>query len=71
MATEREGWMVFKPYHVKRYHYIVDTRALCGGYGFYRSELAPDKGAVERGSEDCAECFKRLRRRAPVVSHAD
>ena len=60
-----EGWMAEKPLHANRYHYIRGTIALCRGYGFYTGELMPDKGAPERGREDCAACFKRLRKEQP------
>ncbi len=62
-----EGWMAEKPYHAPRYHYIIDTRSICGRYGFYMGELTPDSGSPERGREDCAECFKRLRKRPAEV----
>jgi hypothetical protein len=65
MDGTTEGWMAEKPYHVRRYHYIQNTRALCGGHGFYLGELTPDNEAMERGAEDCAACFKRLRRLRP------
>jgi len=61
-----QGWMAEKPTHVRVYHYIYgEGRSLCGRYGCYAGELMADKGAPERGREDCAECFRRLRRRAP------
>jgi hypothetical protein len=56
------GWMALKSQNTKRYHYIIGTRAICGGFGFYTSELVPDNGSADRGPEDCAACFKRLRR---------
>ena len=59
----REGWMAEKPQHTRRYHYILDTRALCGRYGFYQADLMPSPPNATRGPEDCAECFKRLQRR--------
>ena len=58
------GWMAEKPQSIRVYHYIYgEGWSLCGRYGFYCGELMPDKGLPERGREDCAECFKRLRRR--------
>jgi hypothetical protein len=57
-----QGWMAEKPLHVKVYHYIRETRSLCLRYGFYQGELMPDKGQAARGREDCAECFRRLRK---------
>ena len=58
-----EGWMAEKLLHVRRYHYIVDTMALCRGYGFYRGELTPDTLSRTPGREDCRACFKMLQRR--------
>ena len=58
-----EGWMAEKPPQMRVYHYIEGARSLCRKYGFYQGELMRDAGKVVRGREDCAECFKRLRRR--------
>jgi hypothetical protein len=69
MTTLTEGWMAEKPLHVPRYHYIQATRSLCGRYGFYRGELSRDSGLATRSPEDCAECFKRLRRLRPKEEH--
>jgi hypothetical protein len=57
-----EGWMAEKPYHAPRYHYIQNTRSICGRYGLYMGELTPDAGSAVKGRADCAECFKRLRK---------
>ena len=62
-GTPTEGWMAEKPSHVRRYHYIVDTMALCRGYGFYRGDLTPDTLIQTPGSKDCRACFKALQRR--------
>ena len=68
MSDEKrtEGWMAYKLPHARVYHYILETRALCGRWGFYGSDLDPDQGKTERGVEDCAECFRRLRKMKPV-----
>jgi len=60
-TARTDGWMAEKPLHVRVYHYIRDTRALCGRYGF-TGELVPDVLSLVKGREDCSECFKRLRK---------
>jgi hypothetical protein len=59
-----EGWMAEKPLHAPRFHYIVDTRSLCGRYGFYMGELVTLPAGEPKGHEDCAECYKRRQRMA-------
>ena len=58
-----EGWMDEKNANARRYHYIVGSTALCGGYGFYAGDLTPFDPAAGRGAEDCAKCFKRATER--------
>lgn len=60
----REGWMAEKSVEHKRYHYIVETMALCRKLGFYTGELMPANPSAPKGREDCAECYKRLRTRS-------
>ena len=64
-SKRTEGWMGEKRPDQKRYHYIVDTRSLCGRLGFYFGELvSASMGLGEKSQHlDCAECFKRLKRR--------
>ena len=69
-----EGWMAEKPVQIRRYHYVVDSMALCHEYGFYSGELqAVAEGfPLVRGRDDCATCFRRLKaRRAKLTSLPD
>lgn len=60
MLDTKEGWQAEKHSHLKVYHFIRDTMALCRGFGFYTGDLVPDTGAP-RGNEDCAKCYRLLR----------
>lgn len=67
-AKLEAGWMAEKPMTSRVYHYIGgEGRSLCGRYGFYSGELMADQGKPERGREDCAECFRRLRGKAQAT----
>lgn len=65
----REGWQAEKYYSQRVYHYIVGTFSLCGKLGFYMGELMPHEG--EKGSEDCAECFRRVEKRVARATKAE
>lgn len=55
----REGWWM--PGRSRKFHYFVEGRSLCNGWGFPDyNNLSPDTGNVERGPDDCAGCFKKL-----------
>jgi hypothetical protein len=57
-----EGWQAEKYYTQRVYHYIVGTFSLCQRLGFYTGELQSHKGQ-EKGRDDCAECYRRLKKR--------
>ena len=59
-----QGWMGDKRQDQRRYHYINETRSLCGRLGFYTGMLvaATDPLGDKPLRDDCAECFKRLKR---------
>jgi len=46
------------------YHYIVDTRSLCGRWGLYMGELMGFR-LGRRGKEDCATCYRKALERQP------
>lgn len=53
-----EGWGL--PSQSRKWHYFVDTRSLCGKWGFFQ-------GGLEQGNDNspsnCAKCKQRLRQR--------
>lgn len=67
VAELTEGWMAEKAPGTRRYHYIVDTMALCRGLGFYRGRLMEDRGLEAPTRLDCRECHRRLRKRTPAT----
>jgi len=62
-----EGWWRRKGI-MKKFHYFVDGRSLCRGYGWPDyTQLDADTGNVEAGKEDCAACFSKLVKRRETL----
>lgn len=57
-----EGWAM--PINSKRFHFFSDSRSLCGKWMFLAKDLdADDPSTTMPRSDDCKECFRRLRNR--------
>lgn len=56
--TVKEGWG--KPLESRKWHYFVDSRSLCGSWGFYFGALEQGK---EASPDNCAACKKRFKAR--------
>jgi len=62
-----EGWWRREGI-MKKFHYFVDGRSLCRGYGWPDyTQLNADTGNVEAGKEDCAACFRKLVKRRETL----
>ena len=57
-----EGWQDEKRYDQRKYHYIRDTEALCGGLILYRGELTPGGLTLSTSKDDCAACKRKVER---------
>jgi subtilase family serine protease len=58
----KEGW--YMPSNSRKYHYFVDGRSLCRGWGFPNySALSIDTGNTEPQKDDCVGCFRKLVKR--------
>lgn len=59
---KREGWQAERALHLRKFHFIRGTEALCGRFGFYFGEIST-KGMTRSNNEfDCAECRRRVDR---------
>jgi hypothetical protein len=57
-----EGWERLP--QVRKFHYYVDGRSLCGKYGLLlHEEIQADTGNIEPQKEDCVACFRKLVKR--------
>ena len=55
----KEGWWM--PFSSKRYHYFVEGRSLCRGWGFPNYDnIDKDTGNLEPQKTDCKQCFRKL-----------
>jgi len=62
VPKRKEGW--WRPGSSRKFHYFVDGRSLCSGWGFPDyNNLDADTGNKEPGGEDCAACFRKLAKR--------
>lgn len=56
MAINREGWVAML--NTRKWHYIVDTKSLCGGWMYLGSRF-------EQGNDDspdnCKKCVHKLK----------
>lgn len=53
----KEGWGL--PQQSRKWHYFVDTRSLCGHWGFYTGPL----NQRHASKANCARCSQRLAKR--------
>lgn len=65
MLDTKEGWQADKRDGQRVFHFISDTFALCRSLGFYTGDLVPDVGGP-RDNDDCAKCYRILRKRKAV-----
>lgn len=65
---EKEGWQAEKYYSQRVYHYILGSFSLCGRLGFYMGEVMPHKEGSEKRREDCADCYRRVKKRLAKAS---
>lgn len=62
----KEGWQ--RPPPSRKFHYYVEGRSLCGGWGFPDySNLDADTGNKEAYEEDCVSCFRKLVKRRKAL----
>jgi hypothetical protein len=68
MTEPREGWAM--PANARRFHYYgADSRSLCGRWVILGGQREADTG--RDGTEDCAECARRMRKRRASEERAE